>query len=102
MSPMSPIKDHAITLRQQRAARWLKTRAAGHWPFILKYGVLGWGVSVVAGITLLDWYRGEMGEDFLVTLAIRLPLFTLGGLAWGALMWAFLERYYRRDVEQSE
>ena len=46
----------------------------------------------------MDWYRGDLGDDFLVTLAIRLPLFMLGGLAWGALMWAFLERYYGRDA----
>lgn len=87
---------------QQQIDRWPKTRAAGRWPFILKHGVLGWGVGVVAGITLMDWYRGELGDDFLVLLAIRLPLFMLGGLAWGALMWAILERYYRRNGQPAE
>lgn len=96
---MSRQDNTAITSQQQqRADRWLKTRAAGRWSFILRYGVLGWGVSVVAGITALDWYRGELGEDFLPLLAVRLVLFLLGGVAWGAAMWAFLERHYGRSA----
>lgn len=61
--------------------------------FIIKVGILGWGVPVALAVTAYDWYQGTPVNELAVPLAIRLVLFGLvGGIAFGAVMWKFSQR----------
>lgn len=75
-------------------SRWEKVRAKGALRFVLLYGVLGWGVTTAIVFTGILWLLP--GDDPARLLPLVFTLFPLGGLAWGASMWWFLERAYRR------
>lgn len=83
------------------AQRWERLRQQGRKSYIIKYGILGWGIPVALAVTGLDWYHGTPAIDLAVPLAIRLVLFgILGGLAFGASMWKFNE-YLRNRAHKS-
>jgi hypothetical protein len=66
------------------------SRQQGLKSFIVKYGILGWGIPVALAVTVWDWISGTPVTDLAVPLAIRLVLFgLLGGIAFGAFMWKF-------------
>ena len=63
--------------------------------FILFSGVLGWGVptGVTWAVVMAVMNRGD--REFLnalLTYLISLPLWLIGGLLWGGLMWRWLHR----------
>jgi hypothetical protein len=73
---------------------------AGFWPFVVKMGILGWGIPVALAVTAWDWYQGVPLNELGVPLAIRLVLFGLfGGIAFGAGMWKFSEYMHSRATE---
>jgi len=77
--------------------RWTDTRKRGFWPFVVKAGILGWGIPVSFLVTGLDWYQGVPLNELGVPLAIRLVLFgLLGGVAFGATMWKFSQYQYAK------
>ena len=70
-----------------------KTFALGKKRFVVRYGVLGWGLSTAALFAVWTFYsKGSVRP-----LDVLLPfiLFPVGGIAWGALMWSFLKK--KRD-----
>lgn len=74
------------------AQRWERTRLQGRKSYIVKFGILGWGIPVALAVTGLDVYHGTPLSELAVPLAIRLVLFgVLGGIAFGAIMWKLSE-----------
>jgi hypothetical protein len=56
--------------------------------FIVKFGILGWGIPCALLTIAWDWFCGVPASELGVPLAIRLVLFGLvGGIAFGATMW---------------
>lgn len=70
----------------------------GKWPYILVYGVLGWGVSTAILFSLLQAFLGEVA--FLDVLSLSLILFPIGGLFWGLYMWSYLGKQYAKAVNE--
>jgi hypothetical protein len=81
--------------------RWQATRESGRKAYIVKAGILGWGIPVALAVTGLDWYQGTPISELGVPLAIRLVLFGLvGGIAFGAVMWKVSEYFYAKAEQQ--
>lgn len=81
--------------RNLRIRNWESIQKAGFWPFVVKSGILGWGIPVAVAITAWDWYAGAPVADLGLPLAVRLILFgLLGGIAFGATMWRYMTWMY--------
>ena len=77
------------------------TRTAGFWPYVVKAGILGWGIPVAILVTAMDWYQGAPLSDLGIPLAIRLVLFgIIGGIGFGAAMWKYSEYVYGKAAEK--
>lgn len=74
-----------------RARRRERMIARGRKSFILRYGVLMWGVSTALLFALFQGY--SQGWDSLpLWLGISFVVFPIGGWVWGAAMWRVLIR----------
>ena len=79
--------------------KWEKIREAGRASFVLRYGVLAWGVTTALLFTLIQALRQGADEvNVPLTLASSMLLFPLGGVLWGHFMWWFCERMRRRRL----
>ena len=77
----------------KQAQKWAAIRQRGRRRFILRTGVLGWGVPAALVFTAIGWTFGAPGP-LLGRLAIALVLFPLTGIWFGARMWVESERRY--------
>lgn len=84
--------------KQERMAKWGKTRAKGAGYFIFIFGVLLWGVCTGALYAAVMAFvkRGEAGFSFWRVLWPSLILFPMGGTGWGAAMWFLNEKAYKK------
>jgi hypothetical protein len=71
---------------------WEKTRAYGMTHFVLFRGVLSYGLTMFVVMTFIV-HRGDLSPRFIVVSAV---LWLIGGAAFGALTWFFMERVYRK------
>jgi hypothetical protein len=79
---------------RNKIEKWEKLRAKGKWNFILKYGVLLWGVGTAVLFSLFfPMVMGGKGQSSSV-FALSIVLFPIGGIAWGYFMWMFSENAY--------
>ena len=70
--------------------------AGGKKRFIVRYGVLGWGLPCAALFTAWTYYsETTVGVVDIVLLFI---IFPVGGIAWGASMWGFLKKRYDKTM----
>ena len=59
--------------------------------YVLRFGVLGWGIPTAILFALIQSYR--LGSDgFLFQLIPALIIFPLSGILFGRLMWWLMER----------
>jgi hypothetical protein len=73
--------------------KWLKFKKLGRKQFILRYGVLGWGVPVaIAYSANMAFEHGWNTFPFFLMPA--LILFPLCGIWFGKFMWNWVERKY--------
>ena len=81
---------------RNKIEKWEKLRAKGKWNFILKYGVLLWGVGTAVLFSL--FFPMVMGgkKPSLPVFALSIVLFPIGGIAWGYFMWIFGENAYMK------
>ena len=82
---------------EQNMQRWETLRSKGMPSFILRYGVLGWGLTT--GILFLLYVWSPLStepEPFSWLLMVRvLVSFPIGGIVWGYVMWLFSEWRYQ-------
>jgi asparagine N-glycosylation enzyme membrane subunit Stt3 len=79
--------------------KWAKIREQGRMAYVLKYGVVGWGVPT--GVMFSIVMAAMQGwERFWVLLAVSLILFPIGGIAFGVLTWKASESKYQEAVGQ--
>jgi len=75
-------------------ARWERQRKTGALPFILRRGVLGWGLPMF--IFMYPVHTLLRGEAFVPLVALVNVLLWFGcGALFGALHWALAQRNYR-------
>lgn len=66
------------------------------WSYLLRFGVLGWGVPTALVFTAVMAFLRESWQHWLLMLPLTLLIFGLGGLLFGAAMRRTLERQQRR------
>jgi len=94
--PMSP----------KQIERLEKIRARGRTHYVLYTGVFGWGMSMFLMMTFWHWHEKygwhvPSRGDLYFSILVGLPLWSLGGYAWGAVMWSYLiERVLRRETDR--
>jgi len=77
--------------------KWALIREKGRKSYVIKYGVIGWGVSTaILFILLFALLQNEHYSlsKFLTILIPSLIVFPLGGVFWGLYMWNYLEAKY--------
>ena len=113
MPPLHPEnRPSAATKAAERAAqieRWEKLRAMGRTDFILRRGVLGWGVPA-AIITVLYKVVQEQGfvlsphltDSLRSAIIVALLLFPAGGGLLGRWLWTAGEARYREMIRERD
>jgi hypothetical protein len=77
--------------------RWAKTRKLGRKQFVLRFGVLAWGVPT--GILFALRETQDFGwSTFPLQLLLAMMIFPLAGVVWGRAMWWLMERLHGRQA----
>lgn len=71
---------------------WESIRRGGRRRYILLRGVLGWGWPVALLSTIISQVIWSAPGPFVGRLGLALLVFSFGGIAFGAFMWARGER----------
>ena len=88
-----------MTTKQSRIAKWEKIREKGKNQFIIKFGVIGWGIptAILWGITMFFVTSGpKTFLKFVIWVGVALIVFPIGGYFWGLWMWWWSERWYKK------
>jgi hypothetical protein len=67
----------------EKLARFSKL---GRTQYVLRFGVLGWGIPTAILFSLVQGYRSGW-DGFLFQLIPALIIFPLGGILFGRIMW---------------
>ncbi|MDN4038329.1 hypothetical protein [Massilia sp. YIM B02443] len=82
---------------EAQAATWNKQREAGLAKWIIRRGILGFGLPMCFGLGLPWWLNDP--DNIVRILTIHLPLcLILGGAVFGGWTWFISESQYRRYV----
>lgn len=73
---------------------WEKVRAAGMARYVLKRGVLSYGLTMFVLMTFV-FRRGDLSPRFMLISAV---LWFVGGALFGTLTWLFMEWCYRKAM----
>ena len=77
-------------MSNSESEQWAKFTKLGRTQYVLRYGVLGWGVPTAILFSLIDSYRfGWAG--FLSQIVPALVIFPVGGIFFGRCMSRLLE-----------
>jgi hypothetical protein len=77
-------------MSNSESEQWAKFSKLGRTQYVLRYGVLGWGVPTAILFSLIDSYRFGW-EGFLSQIVPALVIFPVGGIFFGRCMWRLLE-----------
>jgi len=91
--PKLTLKDHiSFSMTEARAARWSVSRKEGKKKFILKTGVLAWGIPMFVIMTFF-----ANNQPFTpISIAGSALIWTLSGALFGWMMWIQTEKQYRK------
>jgi hypothetical protein len=67
-----------------------KLIALGKTRYVVRYGVLGWGLGTAALFTAWTCFSKESIRT--VDVVLPVVLFPLGGIVWGSFMWAAMKK----------
>ena len=77
--------------------KWAKTREQGRTAYVLKYGVIGWGIPTAVMFSIV--LAAIQGWDRIwILLVVSLIFFPIGGIAFGILTWKASEAKYQKAV----
>jgi len=84
-------------MSNSHSEKWAKLSKLGRTQYVLRFGVLGWGIPTAILFSLIQGYR--FGWDgFLFQLIPALILFPIGGIFFGRFMWRTLENKHAKDA----
>jgi|SRR5689334_12819814 len=73
--------------------RWEISRSKGRWHYIFLSGVLMWGVPMFFALIV---FSNQPDRRTLPGLTIGAVVCSIGGVLFGAMVWFFSERRYKR------
>lgn len=80
--------------RRLEKSRRLRERGRRH--FIVWSGVIGWGVPTALLFSVgMAWWLAD--RTFLDVAPLAIVVFPIGGYFWGAVMWSWFEREWKRQ-----
>lgn len=82
-------------MNEKQRAKWEQTRAKGMWRFIILNTVI-FGGAMIIGTSIFDYFTGSNGFRF-ENLYIITPIYLVGGLAFGVIVWFFGEYKYKKS-----
>jgi len=85
-----------MALDERRLAKLERIHARGGFSYVIRYGVIGWGVGS-AVLSAIAMALVSDRREFLLTAGVNLIVFPVGGIFWGATMWWFLENQWKRQ-----
>ena len=77
---------------------WAMATVLGRRRFVLRYGVLGWGVPTAILFALIQAFI--YGHEFLPQLLSALVLFPISGIFLGYFMWKRMEQLHSKPRER--
>lgn len=86
-------------MRRMNAQRWRKARERGMRAWVLRRGVLGWGVPMYFIVGAMQVFRNPTHWRHIALIGV--PIWLGAGVLWGALIWATMERLYRRYLRKT-
>jgi len=89
---MATNADEKLTAQQER---WKKIQRDGIWRFVLKEGVLKWGIGTAVLWLVLMSVVSDGGLNYRSLVPRALAAFPIGGLFFGIVMWHTLHRTSR-------
>ncbi len=81
-------------MNQEQKAKWERTRVKGMWRFILLNTVL-FGGALLIGTSIFDYFTSSNGFR-VENLYIKVPIYLVGGLVFGVVVWFFGEYKYKK------
>ena len=79
--------------------RWETTRKLGRNRYVVRNGIIGWGIPVGIFMTLLNIWQHGFSVASIVIAGIIWPI---GGYVFGLITWAISERRYQRFYERGK
>lgn len=83
-------------MNSAQRAKWEQTRARGFWHYVLLYWVLWWGGAMIVCTSVCDYFLSARGFRF-EDLEIKVPIYLIGGLGTGTMVWLYAEYRYRKN-----
>ncbi|MED0685576.1 hypothetical protein [Anoxybacillus ayderensis] len=83
---------------------WEEVRAKGKVNYIIKYGVIGWGMITGLAVGIFTEINALFEQEysrFLTSLSISLAVFSVFGILFGQIMWYFGEKKYNYNKKNS-
>ncbi|HLV49163.1 MAG TPA: hypothetical protein VKY35_08895 [Aliidiomarina sp.] len=81
-------------MSQRQEEKLKKIIKKGKWSYVLKYGVIGWGLLTAIAFSGVLHFIGS--TPFSETIVFSLIVFPIGGIFWGLFMWFYLSREYKK------
>ena len=75
--------------------KWADVREQGKWKYIINYGLLRFGLSMLIFFLTYIWLF-QPNIFGLTIILISAIIFPLSGIAWGIWMWFYLEKVFSR------
>ncbi len=88
------------TMREKDRAKWERVRAKGKRRFVIRRGVLGWGLGTGILSSVLLAVEGAPSFHPWLELPVAMLVFAAGGYFWGSWMWDILDRQYQSGSRQ--
>ena len=85
-------------MKPKHFEHWSKLRAQGKARYILRTGVLAWGLPMFLFMVLIINRR----TTSLTAIGLNLLIFSLGGAVFGWITWALSERQYQRALKSQD
>lgn len=86
-------------MREVHAIRWFKYREAGMASWVVRRGLLAYGIPMYFFFVITGWFR-KPGQ-FLPSLVYNIPSWLIAGTVFGVLTWYAFEWQYRRYVAKN-
>jgi len=81
-------------MNQARKEKLEKHLARGKWDFVLRYGVIYFGIFMAVGMSVLDLVLEN--EPFWQSFQIRILIFPAVGILAGLSMWRAVNKEYKK------
>lgn len=86
-------------MKAEHVQQWAETRKRGRFAFLLRTGLLCWGLPMCVFFVAMHMYL--LPGRFLMILALNVPIWSVGGLLFGFVMWTINEWQYERFISKT-